>query len=153
MGVLMRIEPAVVEDIPQLCELLAILFAQEAEFEPDAAKQAAGLRRIIGDPEVGQILLLRDGDTVVGMVNLLYTISTARGGWVAILEDMVVRPAQRNSGIGSALLQAAINHALEAGCSRITVLADGPNQAAIRFYRRYGFDTSGMLPLRLVFPA
>lgn len=154
MGVLnMRVVAAAPTDIPQLCELLAVLFAQEEEFEPDAAKQAAGLHRIIGNPEVGRILLLRDEeDAVIGMVNLLYTVSTARGGRVAILEDMVVHPERRCRGAGSLLLQAAIELAREAGCSRITVLTDLANEAAIRFYRRQGFVVSGMLPLRLVLP-
>lgn len=146
----MQIELATLDDIPQLCELLAILFAQEEEFEPDASKQAAGLRQIIGNPDVGNILLLRSGGAVVGMVNLLYTVSTARGSRVAILEDMVVRPEHRGSRAGSALLQAAIAQAQKAGCTRITLLTDGINEAAIRFYRRHGFEASGMLPLRLV---
>lgn len=90
-----RIEAATLDDIPQLCELLAVLFTQEAEFRPDAARQAAGLRQIVERPEAGQILLLREGAGVMAMVNLLYTISTARGGRVAILEDMVVRPGRR----------------------------------------------------------
>lgn len=145
-----RVELATSDDIPQLCELLAILFAQEEEFEPDAAKQAAGLAQIIGNPAAGQILLLRDGEQAVGMVNLLYTVSTARGGRVAILEDMVVRPERRGSGAGAMLLQAAIAEARAAGCTRITLLTDGANEAAIRFYRRHGFSVSGMLPLRLV---
>lgn len=146
-----QIELAALDDIPQLCELLSILFAQEEEFEPDASKQAAGLRQIIGNPDTGQILLLRSGGAaVVGMVNLLYTVSTARGSRVAILEDMVVRPEHRGNGAGSALLQAAIAQAQKDGCTRITLLTDGINEAAIRFYRRHGFEASGMLPLRLV---
>jgi ribosomal protein S18 acetylase RimI-like enzyme len=153
MGVLsMRIEMASADDIPQLSKLLAVLFAQEEEFEPDAAKQAAGLRQIIEYPEVGQILLLRDGEEVAGMVSLLYTVSTARGGRVALLEDLVVCPERRGIGAGSILLKAAINHARAAGCSRITLLTDHTNEAAIRFYWRHGFTASGMLPLRLVFP-
>lgn len=143
---------ATLDDIPQLCELLAVLFAQEAEFEPDAAKQATGLRRIIENPEIGQILLLRADAEVLGMVSLLYTVSTARGGCVALLEDLVVQPQRRNSGAGSILLQAAIAHARAAGCLRITLLTDRANEAALRFYRRHGFAASGMLPLRLMLP-
>jgi GNAT superfamily N-acetyltransferase len=151
-GVTPQIGLATLDDIPQLCQLLAVLFAQEAEFEPDAAKQAAGLRRIIENPALGQILLLRAGAEVLGMVSLLYTVSTARGGRVALLEDLVVRPERRNSGTGSTLLQAAIAHAREAGCLRITLLTDRANEAALRFYRRHGFAASGMLPLRLMLP-
>ena len=140
---------ATLDDIPQLCELLALLFVQEAEFRPDRALQAAGLKRIIERPEAGRILVLRDGETIIAMVNLLFTVSTALGGRVALLEDMVVHPAHRGVGTGSTLLQAAIDVARSAGCRRITLLTDGDNRAAQRFYRRHGFEPSSMLPMRL----
>jgi len=136
-------------DIPQLCALLDILFSQEADFQPDQVKQSTALHEIIARPEMGCILVLRDGNTISGMVNLLYTISTACGGKVAILEDMIVHPLQRNNGFGSQLLQAAIAHAEREGCLRITLLTDRSNDFAQRFYRRHGFSSSEMIPLRL----
>jgi len=145
------VEKANLEDIPQLCELLGLLFTQEVDFQPDVAKQSAGLRQIIEHPEVGSILVLRDAATVVGMVNVLYTISTACGGRAAIFEDMAVRPEARNSGAGSLLLSTAIDLARAEGCLRITLLTDRTNTSAIRFYLRHGFLLSEMVPLRLVF--
>lgn len=144
-----RLAHASLEDIPQLCELLAQLFGQEAEFVPDRTRQAAGLREIITHPEVGRILILREGAAVIAMVNLLFTISTALGGRVALLEDMIVHPAHRGSGAGSRLLQAAVEFARSAGCLRITLLTDCANAAAQRFYQRHGFESSAMLPMRL----
>lgn len=144
-----KILPATVSDIPQLCALLAILFTQEADFQPDAEKQSAALRHIIEHPETGSILIMRNGDSVLGMVNLLFTVSTACGGKVAILEDMIVHPAQRNNRLGSKLLQAAIVLAQLEGCRRITLLTDRANDPAIRFYQRHEFDMSEMIPLRL----
>jgi hypothetical protein len=41
------IEPATLEDIAQLTDLLTTLFTQEADFQPDRAKQEQGLRMII----------------------------------------------------------------------------------------------------------
>ena len=87
----MNIGPANLSDVPQLCDLLELLFSEEAEFYPNRDLQSAALRQIIESPEAGQILVLRDGRSVVGMVNLLFTISTALGGRVAIIEDMVVQ--------------------------------------------------------------
>jgi hypothetical protein len=58
------------------------------------------LRAIIEHPEIGCILVLREGSVILGMVNLLYTISTSCGGRVAILEDMIVHHARRNGGLG-----------------------------------------------------
>lgn len=146
-----RVAEATIRDIPQLCDLLTLLFTQEAEFRPDSAKQVVGLRQIIEHPEVGRILVIREGSTTIGMVNLLYTISTALGGHVAILEDMIVRPDRRGGGVGTELLQGAIAYARDAGCSRITLLTDCTNIAAIRFYKRNSFVLSEMVALRLVF--
>lgn len=143
------ITPATIADIPALCKLLNELFMQEAEFKPDHAAQSRGLASIIEHPEIGSILVARRQDKIVGMVNLLYTVSTALGERVAILEDMVVAPAIRGSGIGSQLIERAIEHARCNGCRRITLLTDQTNQAAQRFYARHGFKASAMIPLRL----
>lgn len=149
----MNISPATVSDIPELCELLELLFSEEAEFHANRAVQSAGLRQIMESPDRGQILVLRNATSVIGMVNLLFTISTALGGRVAILEDMVIHPAQRGNGGGSRLLQAAINFARSAECRRITLLTDRSNESAQRFYRRHGFRMSAMVPLRLFLTA
>ena len=145
----MRVEPARAEDVPALAELLSVLFAQEAEFVPDRSRQESGLKQIISNPSVGSVLVLRDASAVYGMVNLLFTVSTALGCRVAILEDMVVRPDRRGSGAGSMLLESAIEYARRAGCGRITLLTDASNTSAQRFYGRAGFVLSPMVPMRL----
>ncbi len=144
------IENAALDDIPQLCELLALLFQQETDFQPDFEKQCRGLRWIIECPEVGSILVLREGPTVLGMVNILFTVSTVCGGRVAIVEDMIVRPENRNCGLGSLMIRKAIEFAQASGCLRITLLTDKMNDSAIRFYRRHGFAPSAMIPFRLL---
>ena len=149
----MNISQATLSDIPQLCDLLEQLFSEEAEFHPSRDLQAAGLDQIIEDPTRGQVLVLREGPCILGMVNLLFTISTALGGRVALLEDMVIDRAQRGNGDGSRLLQAAINAAQLAECRRITLLTDGANESGKRFYRRHGFTTSEMVPMRLILGA
>jgi len=144
----MAIRPATPADLPALCALLDQLFAQEAEFTPDRAAQMRGLAAIVDDPQVGEILVAVEDGRVRAMVNLLYTVSTALGARVALLEDMVVDAGARGAGLGSTLLEAAIAHAERRGCRRITLLTDGDNLAAQRFYRRHGFQGSSMLPMR-----
>jgi GNAT superfamily N-acetyltransferase len=146
----LRIEPAAVPDIPALSALLTLLFAQEAEFRPDPAAQQCGLQAILGDPNIGLILVARQGGEIAGMVSLLFTISTALGGRVALLEDMVVSPRHRGAGVGARLLAEAMTQARQQGCLRITLLTDRANEAAQRFYARQGFAASPMLPLRLL---
>ena len=144
-----RIESATAADIPQLVDLLTILFTQEADFHPDREKQTRGLRLIVEAPQRGRIFVARLGETIVSMVSLLFTISTAEGAPVCWLEDMVVRPEQRGQGLGSRLLQHALNYARASGLARITLLTDRTNTQAARFYQRHGFCGSEMTPLRL----
>ena len=146
----MTITPATPSDIPALTTLLGQLFTQEAEFTPDPTAQSRGLALIIGNPALGQILVARQGNSIVGMVNLLYTVSTALGAPVALLEDLIVDPAFRGAGIGGELLRAAIRQARLHGCQRLTVLTDHDNAGAHRLYTRHGFQGSAMVPLRLL---
>ncbi|MEI8019255.1 MAG: GNAT family N-acetyltransferase [Schlesneria sp.] len=145
-----HITPATLSDVPQLVELLNLLFTQEADFTSDREKQERGLRLIIESTHVGVVLAARDGDQVIGMVSLLFTVSTAEGGPVCWLEDMVVRPDRRGGGLGSRLLQIAIEYARSHGFARITLLTDQLNAGAIRFYGRHGFIESEMTALRLM---
>ncbi len=148
----MDVRAASPEDISRLCELLVLLFSQEAEFSPDPARQARGLEAIMADPSAGVILVLKEGNEIVGMVNLLFTFSTFLGCRVALLEDMIVDPAHRRKGAGTMLLQAARRAASARGCGRITLLTDGANAEAKSFYRKMGFVESAMIPYRLMLP-
>lgn len=147
----MEIRQASSTDIPQLCVLLNSLFTQEAEFSPDTERQAVGLGAIIEGDGIGDILVAVEAGEIIGMVNLLYTISTALGSRVAILEDMIIAPAYRGLGMGSLLLEQAIDFAKNKGCKRITLLTDSDNERAQQFYQKHGFELSSMNAYRLVF--
>lgn len=145
------ITPAVPADIDDLALLLHSLFAQDIEFTPDLKKQKAGLQQIIGNPAIGEIMVLKADGKIIGMVSLLYSISTALGGKVATLEDMVIAKGFRQKGYGKQLLQHAIDLAKQRQCLRITLLTDFDNETAIRFYQYSGFNLSKMVPLRIIF--
>jgi GNAT superfamily N-acetyltransferase len=145
----LELATATKKDLPQLVELLGTLFAQEADFVPNAAKQKQALEMILGDPRIGRIYVAREGGSVVGMLSTLYTVSTAEGGKAAWLEDMVVLHEYRGRGIGAALLAYAVVGAREEGCMRLTLLSDEDNAQAHSVYAAEGFQFSGMRPMRL----
>jgi len=136
-------------DLPQLVALLGVLFGQEAEFAPDAAKQRRALRMLLDDPSLGRVFVARRGARVLGMVSVLRAVSTAEGGPAGLLEDLVVRPEARGAGIGAALLAFAAERSRAAGLLRLTLLTDRGNRRAQRLYRKVGFRPSPMVPLRL----
>lgn len=146
-----RIEPATIEDLPQLVDLLIDLFTQESDFQPDREKQSRGLRLILEQPNRGRIFVVRNENCIIGMINLLITISTAEGGFVLLLEDLVIHKDHRGQGYGRALLEYACEFAREKGFSRITLLTDKPNIIAKEFYLHHGFVESDMIPMRKLF--
>ena len=146
----MKLIKATHSDIPELVELLKSLFEQEAEFEPNSETQSKALSKIILDSKIGIILIAKDDDKILGMVNLLFTESTALGSKVALLEDMVILSSSRGRGIGSQLIDYAISEAKKVGCKRITLLTDIENTKAQSFYQKKGFVKSKMTPYRLL---
>src|SRR5258706_707340 len=136
-------------ELAQLIELLGLLFEAEAEFRPDAGKQEAGLRMILGDPARGRIYVAREARRVVAMSSLLFTVSTAEGGKAAWFEDLIVRPEYRRQGVAAQMLSYVIGEARKEGLVRITLLTDMQNEQSQALYRRAGFVGSPMRPMRL----
>lgn len=143
------VDAATHADMPAMAKLLEFLFEQEADFTPDREKQCRGLALILDNPQLGRIFVARIDGRVVGMVSLLLTVSTAEGAAAAWLEDMVVHPDHRSHGIGSRLLQQAIDEVWGMGVRRITLLTDHDNLRARQFYQQHGFRPSAMTPWRL----
>lgn len=145
-----HIEQATLEDLPQLTDLLHELFTMEGDFMPNRAKQMRGLRLILEQPNRGRIFVLRQDGMIVAMINLLFTISTAEGGFVIMLEDVIVHRDFRGRGFGDKLVTHAIEYAQRKDFQRITLLTDRLNDDGQRFFRAHGFIESKMIPMRLV---
>ena len=143
------IEPATEADLDELSEMLGGLFSQEGDFRPDKEKQLRGLRLIFEQPSRGRVFVLRQNGAIVGMINLLFTISTAEGGFVILLEDLVIHQQYQGKGYGSKLLQHAIDFAKQKNFLRVTLLTDRPENVAQEFFRHHGFVESSMIPMRL----
>ena len=145
-----HIEQATLEDLPQLTDLLFELFTQEGDFVPNRVKQMRGLRLLLEQPNRGRIFVLRHEGMILGMINLLFTISTAEGGFVIMLEDVIVHRDFRGRGFGDMLLRHVIDYAKKKDFQRITLLTDRLNEEGQRFFKAHGFFESKMIPLRLL---
>jgi len=146
----MKFMNANIEDIPQLSKLLGSLFQEETEFYVDESVQIRGITKILENCEIGSIIIAKESDKIVGMINILFTISTALGARVALLEDMIISKNYRNQGIGSKLIKYAIKFAKDNECLRITLLTDEDNYIAHSFYTKEGFSRSTMVPFRMM---
>ncbi len=135
-------------DTERLARLLGILFSIEADFRPDPERQRRGLALMLGEPERRAVLVAEREGEVVGMVTAQLVVSTAEGGPAALVEDLVVEPAERGRGVGRRLLEAIEGWAAARGASRLQLLADRENDPALAFYARTGWQATRLVCLR-----
>jgi GNAT superfamily N-acetyltransferase len=135
-------------DLPAMADLLYELFTLESDFQPERAKQIAGLKLILDTPAIGKLFVLRVDGEVAGMANALITVSTAQGSRVLLLEDVIVGARHRGGGLGRQLVEHICTWARDQGMARVTLLADKDNALALAFYERLGFLPSAMRVLR-----
>lgn len=145
-----RVEPATIDDLAALTGLVMELMARSDDFTPDRELQERGLRLILEQPNRGRIFVLRNKDRIFGMVNVLFTISTARGGFVILMEDVVVHPDHRGQGYGRMLVEHVIEFAKNKNFKRITLLTDKISAEAQAFFSTLGFEHSHMIPMRRI---
>jgi GNAT superfamily N-acetyltransferase len=82
------------------------------------------------------------------MVTGQLVVSTAEGGASVLVEDMVVDGAERGLGVGRRLLDEIDRWAGERGATRLQLLADRDNAAALAFYDRTGWVRTRLVAVR-----
>ena len=136
-------------DIPQLVLLLEALFSIEADFLIDSDKQARGLALLITSHKDCILIAELSGcHKIVGMCSIQTLISTAEGGVVGLLEDLIVAADYRQQGIATKLLDAAISWSKLQGLKRLQLLADKNNALALAFYQKQGWQPTQLICLR-----
>ncbi|MFZ1984792.1 MAG: GNAT family N-acetyltransferase [Desulfatitalea sp.] len=134
------------EDIETMVVLLKLLFTIETDFKIDLQRHRRGLALMVDGCGKHRCVKVADADgAVVGMGTAQLLISTAEGGMVALVEDIIVDPQWRCKGIGRKLMAALEDWALAHGATRLQLLADRTNFSALDFYDRIGW-----LPTRLI---
>jgi GNAT superfamily N-acetyltransferase len=100
------VREAVVGDIRTLVELMADFYA-ESDYVLDRARADAAFTALLSDPRLGRVWLIEQAAAAVGYVVARFVYGMEYGGLMAFVDDFFVRPAFRNSGLGSAALAAA----------------------------------------------
>jgi GNAT superfamily N-acetyltransferase len=140
----LRIREARLTDVELMIGLLRTLFALEPDFAFNPVKQRKGLVRLICQDQGKCVLVAEVGLRIVGMCTAQQVISTAEGGPVAWVEDVVVDPAYRHKGVGRWLLMTLEQWAVAQGMKRLQLLADKDNDGAMVFYAKQGWTVTRM---------
>lgn len=138
-----KIRKAQLHDLKSMAQLLEELFSIEDDFTVDFDLQYKALT-ILFHTKTATLLVAKINNKVIGMVTMQPIISTATGGYVGLIEDMIVTTSYRGRGVGRLLLTSLITESVKLGYTRLSLGADKRNQPALDFYKRFGFETSNM---------
>ncbi len=146
---MIKIRPAITNDIPRLVTLLDALFSIESDFNFDYDNQSKGLELLLNsDKDFVWVAEVISTGAVVGMCSIQTMISTAEGGRVGLVEDLIIAAEYRQQNIGSTLLAESIKWSKEHGLKRLQLLADKNNRAALDFYKKQDWEKTQLICLR-----
>ncbi|MFF6780973.1 GNAT family N-acetyltransferase [Streptomyces sp. NPDC012510] len=137
------IRPATEEDLPAIVAMLADdpLGAQR-ESPQDLAPYLTALERLSGDPNQHLAVAVREG-RVVGTLQLTIIPGLSRRGSTrSVIEGVRVHADERGSGLGTQLVEWAIDASRRQGCQLVQLTSDATRTDAHRFYERLGFEAT-----------
>jgi GNAT superfamily N-acetyltransferase len=113
---------------------------------PSANAFLASVERLSEDPQTEYLLAARDDDSPpAGVAQVRYRFSVWTAAEDCWLEDVFVLAEARGAGVGSALVELALERARARGCRRIELDTNEDNDA-VGLYERYGFSSSYKSP-------
>ena len=130
------------DDLPRIIELLEHgSLVEGKEDGADLAPYEAALTDIEQRP--GGVLVAEVDGQVVGVCQLMvFRHLQNRGGTCAEIESVHVHPDWRGQGIGSVLMERAVDLAEQLGCYRVQLTSNNHRPDAHRFYQALGFEPS-----------
>ncbi len=138
---MIHIRPATESDLDALLSLLPQITSQPNSLAAQMPNVQMAKERFQHIHQTGQTIFVAESDQkIVGTCTLVILPTLMYGGRpFAQLEHVVVAQDQRGQGIGSQLVQFAIQKAKEANCYKLQLLT-GKRETQINFYKKQNFD-------------
>ena len=139
------------EDAPLLAPLVEALAREEGA---DPAERD-GIETVISallQSGVSDFLLATIEGRPVGCLQIAYRLSTWEAAPYAYLEDFYLTPEARARGIGTKMLDYALQRAEGQRAVHIALDVRSENRPAQRLYTKFGFSDSGSLLMKRPFP-
>ncbi len=133
----MKIRESVKTDMPQVLDLIKELAIFENEPDVVDVKVADLEHEGFGENPLFTCFVAELDNEIVGAALIYYRFSTWKGRTLH-LEDLIVKEANRGTGIGEALYKRVMKFADDQGLKRVAWDVLDWNTGAIRFYERSG---------------
>ncbi|MFH8367989.1 GNAT family N-acetyltransferase [Streptomyces sp. NPDC018031] len=138
-----RIRPATSTDLPAIVAMLADdPLGARRESPDDLTPYQAAFDRLAGDPNQHLVVAVHDGRTVGTLQLTVIPGLSRRGATRSVIEGVRVHADHRGSGLGTLLIEWAIDASRREGCRLVQLTSDATRADAHRFYERLGFEAS-----------
>ncbi len=118
-------------------------------YTPDAHGYDETFAQVVRHPEAA-VFVAAEGPRVIGYLALSHRPQIRLGGRCASIDEMVVDQSRRGDGIGTALLEAAIEYSRGLGCRRVELHTRRSRESFQRgFYASHGFREVDSAVMRL----
>jgi GNAT superfamily N-acetyltransferase len=122
---------------------------EQLGYQPDPRGYDETFAQVVRHPEAA-VFIAAEGMRVIGYLAMSHRPQIRLGGRAAYIDELVVSDKRRGEGVGSALLQAAIDYARGLGCKRVDLRTARARQSYARgFYVGHGFAEVDSAVLRL----
>jgi GNAT superfamily N-acetyltransferase len=98
-----------------------------------------GIEGVFADNTRGFLLVAKTADQTIGVAYISFVWTLEHGGPGAWLEEVYVLPEWRNKGIGTQMLELAIEECMKRGCRGIDLEVDSEHKKVESLYRRFRF--------------
>ncbi|MEU2788582.1 GNAT family N-acetyltransferase [Streptomyces sp. NPDC007100] len=138
-----EIRPASEDDIPAIVAMLADdALGATRESPDDLAPYLTAYKLLDADPNQHLVVAARAGRPVATLQLTVIPGLSRRGSSRAIIEAVRVHSDERGSGLGTQLIEWAIDRSRTLGCALVQLTSDTTRIDAHRFYERLGFEAS-----------
>ncbi|MFE7440658.1 GNAT family N-acetyltransferase [Streptomyces chartreusis] len=139
----LEIRPAATDDIPAIVGMLADdPLGARRESPDDLTPYLAAFERLTSDPNQHLVVAVREG-RVIGTLQLTVIPGLSRRGATrSIIEAVRIHADERGSGLGTRLIEWAIDESRLQNCQLVQLTSDKSRTDAHRFYERLGFAAS-----------
>ncbi|HEX4457497.1 MAG TPA: GNAT family N-acetyltransferase [Polyangia bacterium] len=122
---------------------------QQLGYQPDPRGYDETFAQVVRHPEAA-VFIAAEGMRVIGYLAMSHRPQIRLGGRAAYIDELVVSEKRRSEGVGSALLQAALDYARGLGCIRVDLRTSRSRPSYMRgFYVGHGFVEVDSAVMRL----
>ncbi|KAF4406027.1 GNAT family N-acetyltransferase [Streptomyces lycii] len=139
----LEIRPATADDLAAVVAMLADdPLGARRESPGDLTPYRAAFERIAADPNQRLVVAVRGGRTVGTLQLTIIPGLSRRGATRSLIEAVRIHADERGSGLGSRLIEWAVDTSRREGCLLVQLTSDASRTDAHRFYERLGFTAS-----------